>query len=103
MESYAIFTDNIEQNLGKIQYIKEYLQKRNSCDFFIFTDDYGSSFVQQTTGVFPYFYMRYFHGTTIFLDYDQYMEHKDSMFVEPYLFVESNQECPDNCNVLTLI
>lgn len=83
--SIGIFSDNIEQNFNQINTIWRLYKKNN--DVVIFTDD-SSPTALHHIAIFPSFYSRFFKGTIVFLDAEDYLTHKDNIISKPMLVIE---------------
>lgn len=74
---YSIFTDDIKTNIDLIDKIKNFLLKQYATiDFVVFTNNisYGIS----NNAILTIFYMIAYNGTIIFLNFDDYLQYKDS-------------------------
>lgn len=101
MKTYAVFTENISENIDTIQNIRNYLKQKYDSDFVVFSDNINT-ISDCSLGILPSFYMRYFQGTTIFLDTLNYLENKNNMLNEPYLYATDKIELPQDSNVFIL-
>lgn len=87
--NYSVFTNNIADNIDKIDKIKSFLQNANpTIDFVIFTDEITyriPSYSMLTT-----FYMIASKGQIIFLNLEDFLEYKDAVGGEPVLFLSTD-------------
>lgn len=86
---FSVFTDNIENDIDKIDSIKGFLQNTNpSIDFVIFTDEI--TYRIPSCAILTTFYMIASKGKIIFLNLEDFLEYKDSVGGEPVLFLSTD-------------
>lgn len=86
LKSLAIYCNDIKKNIDLINKIKDFFSKT---DFVIFADNIVNVPTTEIAILLTY-YMRFYHGTVVFLDIDEYLTYKDTLVGKAVLFFNKN-------------
>lgn len=101
---YAIYTEDLSSNIDQIDRIKSFIKQESLLeDFVIFTDQLNKTNYEYA--ILNSFYMIAYTGNIIFLDIEDYLQHKDSTNGKSILYIKNIQNIDrsivKNCRILS--
>lgn len=84
---FAVYTEDLENDSDII--VQLFSRCSDLGDSVIITDSINSSKFQHYP-LFPSFYLKFFPGSVIFMNIEDYLQYKDNMMGSPMLFMDEN-------------
>ena len=101
--SIAIHSTNITNDSLIIEKLKNFILKEyKTFDFFIFTDSLDSS-SDRHYGVLLEFYMKCYKGSVVFLEFENYLQHKDTILGQSILYLDKDKIISQNIDKAMLV
>lgn len=104
----ALYSNDPNKNKDIILNIKNFILQNNKySDFTIISDSTNLKGINNTSLIFS-FYLKFFNGTIIFIDINDYLLYKDEIIAKCIVFLQNNdlstvdRNCIKECDILTI-